>query len=103
LQPDLQEALNNLAWVLATGKEARLRDGAEAVRFAEHAARLTGGNYGDALDTLSAAYAEAGRFPDAIATAQRALAVTNPPPDAARVKQIQARLQLYQSGKAWRE
>ncbi|HOC58032.1 MAG TPA: tetratricopeptide repeat protein [Verrucomicrobiota bacterium] len=103
LQPDLQEALNNLAWVLATGKEAKLRDGADAVRLAEHAARLTGGNYGDALDTLSAAYAEARRFPDAIAAAQRALAATNPPPDTARVKQIQTRLQLYQAGKAWRE
>jgi tetratricopeptide (TPR) repeat protein len=103
LQPDLQEALNNLAWVLATGKEAKFRDGAEAVRLAEHAARLTGSNYGDALDTLSAAYAEAGRFPDAIAAAQRALAATNPPPNDARIKQIQARLQTYQSGKTWRE
>ncbi len=103
LQPDLQEAANNLAWVLATGKDAKLRDGAEAVRLAEHAANLTGGKYADALDTLSAAYAEAGRFPDAIAAAQRALAATNPPPDAARTKQIQARLQLYLAGKAWRE
>jgi len=103
LQPDLQEALNNLAWLLATHKDAKLRDGAEAVRLAEHAAKLTGGKYGDALDTLSAAYAEAGRFPEAIAAAQRALAATNPPPDPARTKQIQARLQLYQAGKAWRE
>jgi protein O-mannosyl-transferase len=103
LQPDLQEALNNLAWLLATHKDSKLRDGAEAVRLAEQAVKITSGKYGDTLDTLSAAYAEAGRFPEAIAAAQRALAATNPTPDAARIKQIQARLQLYQAGNAWRE
>jgi protein O-mannosyl-transferase len=34
--------LNNLAWILATDADASRRDGAQAVRLAERAARLTG-------------------------------------------------------------
>ena len=70
--PDTPSAMNNLAWTLATSEEVGLRDGAQAVKYAERACELT--HYQNTLmvGTLAAAYAEAGRFDDAIATAQRA-------------------------------
>jgi tetratricopeptide (TPR) repeat protein len=64
--------LNNLAWLLATGPEANLRDGAEAVSLAERACQLTRFSDPFLIGTLGAAYAEAGRFDEAIATAKRA-------------------------------
>jgi len=73
LEPDWLEPLNNLVWLLAASGDAKLRDGAEAVRHAERAAELSGRENPVSLDTLSAAYAEAGRFDDAIAAAGKAL------------------------------
>ena len=72
LNPELAGALNNLAWNLATSSDDGLRNGAEAVRLAERACELT--HYGEPLfiDTLAAAYAEAGRFDAAVATTQKA-------------------------------
>ena len=40
----------------------QLRDGRDAVLFAEKAARATDRKNAEYLDTLAAAYAEAGRF-----------------------------------------
>jgi hypothetical protein len=70
--PNTAEALNNLAWSLATSPEAELRNGSQAVEFAKRACALTG--YGEIIvvGTLAAAYAEAGRFDEAVATAQMA-------------------------------
>lgn len=73
VQPDSPQALNTLAWALATCPEDRLRDGSEAVRRAEHACRLTEFKQSPYLSTLAAAYAEAGRFPEAIDAAESAL------------------------------
>jgi len=61
--PDAPGYMNNLAWTLATSGEAELRDGAQAVKYAEQACELT--HYpGDRSDgpRWRAAYAEAGRF-----------------------------------------
>ena len=39
--PDDPRALNNLAWILAANSRPEIRDGAEAVRLAEHACQIT--------------------------------------------------------------
>ena len=54
------QVLNNLSWVLATDEDAQFRDGAEAVRLAKRACELTEYKLPYTLDTLAAAYAEAG-------------------------------------------
>ena len=72
LNPDWIEALNNLAWSLATQPEARFRDGKEAVRLAARAVALTHTNNASLLDTLAGAFAEAGRFSEAVQTARTA-------------------------------
>jgi Flp pilus assembly protein TadD len=103
LKPDLVEALNNLAWILATSSDDRVRDGKEAVRLAEHACQLT--QYREALPvgTLAAADAEAGRFEEAQAMAQKAadLAAAAGNPGFANVnRQL---IQLYRAGHPYHE
>jgi tetratricopeptide (TPR) repeat protein len=71
--PDSPRMLDELAWLLATNPDSQVRDGAEAVRLAEHACDLTERKIPALLDTLSAAYAEAGDFSRAIAEAEEAL------------------------------
>ena len=64
LNPDLPEPLNNLAWLLATCSDDRVRNGAEAVRHAEHGCQVTAFKQTGMISTLAAAYAEAGRYPE---------------------------------------
>src|SRR5207302_804932 len=62
LEPDFTEALDGLAWILATAPSPEFRNGIEAVRMAERACELTGRKDPEKLRTLAAAYGEAGRF-----------------------------------------
>ena len=73
LKPDEADAHNGLAWLRATCPRASLRSGVEALEHAQRANQLCGGKRPDVLNTLAAAYAEAGRFPEALATAHKAL------------------------------
>ncbi len=70
IKPNDPEAHNCLAWLQATCPETTLRNGAEAIEHAGWADQLCGGRRPDVLNTLAAAYAEAGRFPEALAAAQ---------------------------------
>ena len=70
-EPDSTVVLNNLAFLLATAPDAALRNGPEAVSYAEKACALTGQTNLATLATLAAAYAEAGRFNDAVTTAEK--------------------------------
>jgi tetratricopeptide (TPR) repeat protein len=72
LDPDFAPALDRMAWVLATHPDAGLRNGREAVRLAAKACELNSRKSAAYLETLAAAYGEAGRFDDAIATARQA-------------------------------
>ena len=51
--------------MMATDPDPSVRNGSEAVRLAERAVQLTGAREPTLLDTLAAAYAEAGRFQEA--------------------------------------
>lgn len=103
LNGDLPVALNKLAWIRATSNDPRLRDGTEAVRLAERACQLTGRKQVALLDTLAAAYAEAGRFAEAVSTAREALslATSGGQPEAAAT--IESRLSLYRAGQPCRQ
>ncbi len=69
LRPDQAGILKNLAWIRATCPDPRFRDGAQAVAGARRAVELSRSEV-HSMDTLAAAYAEAGRFPEALAAAQ---------------------------------
>jgi protein O-mannosyl-transferase len=103
LRPDWPPALNRLAWILATDPDATLRNGPEAVRFAQRLCEVTGYHQAGALDVLAAAYAEAGRFNDAVATAQKAVGLARAAGQPELVRQIQERLKLYQAGQPFHE
>ena len=74
-EPERVSVLNLGASLLATCPDASVRSGSKAIILAERARKLTAGKDASILDTLSAAYAEAGRFPQAIETEQQAVAL----------------------------
>jgi tetratricopeptide (TPR) repeat protein len=91
------DANDSAAWVMATAPDAKLRDGKRAVVLAQKACELTEWKNGSYVDTLAAAYAEAGDFPQAVRHAQQALA--NSEFERAEGKNARARLALYKAGK----
>jgi tetratricopeptide (TPR) repeat protein len=103
VDPNHVPTLRRAAWLLATGRDPSLRNGAEAVALAERAERLTSGQDVSILDTLAASYAEAGRFADAVECGNRAqhLAVQEGKPDLAQ--EIKSRVELYERKAAYRE
>jgi hypothetical protein len=103
LKPDWPEALNNLAWLLASHQDPQIRDGKEAVRLAQRAVELRQSRDPEQLDTLGGAYAEAGQFSEAIATARSALALAAQTGKTNLLPAISNHLDLYQAGKPCRE
>ena len=80
IDPTLSVARNDLAWLLATTKDTKLRDAKTAVKMAEAAvaaAEEEDSEYADQLgqflDTLAAAYAAAGEWEKAEAAGRRAV------------------------------
>jgi len=109
IKPDYAKALNNLAWLRATCPDQAFRNGAEAVLLAERAARLSerktsrGGDAVAALDTLAAAYAEAGRFREAVSTAEKAEQAALAAGGREMAREIRSRIELYRAGQPYRE
>jgi tetratricopeptide (TPR) repeat protein len=103
LKPDWPESYNNLAWLLATYHEERFRDGPEAVRLAQRACELTHDELPEFLDTLAAAYAEAGRFDQAIRSARRGIDLATHLKQEALAGDIRNHLRLYEAGRPYRE
>jgi tetratricopeptide (TPR) repeat protein len=89
---------NRLVWLLATCPDPHFRDGKRAVDIAMNHDDLTAGQVRVQLDTLAAAYAEAGDFPSAILWETKALSLH---PDKATEDLEKSRLALYQAGKPY--
>ena len=94
------EAQNSLAWIMATCEESTVRDGTSAVAYAEKAVVKTNRKNPGYLDTLAAAYAEAGEFAKAIGAESEAIALSK---EEALRKRFSDRLKLYQSNTPYRE
>ncbi len=101
LDPDDADAYNNLAWLLATTRNAHLRDGRKAVTFATKAVQLN--DTAASHDTLAAAYAEAQRFEDAVAEQERAIEMLHAAGKYDEVPDLRNRLDLYRRGRPYRE
>jgi TolA-binding protein len=92
-------SLNQIAWLLATRLEDGIRDSSSAIRFAQRAVAATSRTNANILDTLAAAYAEAGDFTNAVIVQQETVSlVTN----ASKKIEYTARLRLYESGMPYR-
>ncbi len=96
--PENVAAQSNLAWLLATSSDPSMRNGSEALRLAEQANRLSGGNRPVILRILAAAYAENGRFADATQGAERALQFADAQNNSTLVDALRKEIALYQSG-----
>ncbi|HAB17256.1 MAG TPA: hypothetical protein DCE44_12495 [Verrucomicrobiales bacterium] len=86
--------LRYLAWRLATSKDATSRDGPNAVILAKKAVETANRKEPFVLDTLAAAYAEAGQFEKAISIQKESIAQTN---DEERKAELLSRLKLFES------
>ena len=95
--PPSMEVLNNLAFLLATCPDDAVRDAVRAAALANHALKLAGGAHPAILDTLGAAYAEAGDFARAAQVARQALALTAGRDMAELEAEIRAHLKLYEA------
>lgn len=90
-----------LAWLQATCPKARFRDGTKAIKNATKACELASWTFFTDVDTLAAAYAEAGDFDSAIKYQQKAIDLN--PNDAIFVKRAKQRLALYKKHKPYRD
>ena len=94
------ETLNGLAWRLATSAGATLRDGSNAVTYAEKANAATSRTNAMYLDTLAAAYAAASQFDQAVSVQTEAIA---PLRNEEQRKDYASRLRLFESKVPYRD
>ena len=93
------QALNGLGWLLATCEDSAIRDGNSAVTFAEKAVAATNRKDPMFLDTLAAAYAEAGEFSKAVGVQNEAIGLLQ---NETLKKELATRLKLYESNSPYR-
>lgn len=94
LDPKNARAYNSLAWTLATCPVASLRNGGQAVAAATHACELAKWNNWAFIDTLAAAWAEAGDFQKALDYQKQAISMPGFPE--AKLGEAQGRMNFYQ-------
>ena len=99
LKSDYSEALNNLAYILATSADPKFRDGTKAVQLAMQANKLSGSRVPGIMDTLAAAYAEAGRFSEAIEISLKARELERS--NSKAIRDIDEKIRLYQDGRPY--
>jgi len=101
IEPSNPQTQNALAWLLATVTPAEGGDPIRAATLAQQACDLTHDGEPNYLDTLAAAYAAETHFNDAVVTAQKAIDLARTGGHAELVKEIEARLELYRSRRAY--
>jgi tetratricopeptide (TPR) repeat protein len=99
LRPADPGLLNNLAWVLATAPEDKLRDGQRALRLALEACKLSDYKEDYILSTLAAAYAEIGDFENARKWSAKSVELGSKE----HLAELKKEVDSYQARKPWRE
>jgi Flp pilus assembly protein TadD len=100
LDPSWPAAEQARAWRLATHAAPNVRWGPMAVLLAEKVVAANG-EQARALDTLAAAYAEAGRFREAVQTVTRARRQVTAAGQADLAREIEGRLRLYETNRPY--
>ncbi len=103
LTPEDRAITNNLAWYLATLPGLDQRDRQEALALAERNVADQDDPPADRLDTLAAAAAATGDFARAVEVLERAIAAAQQQGDQQAVREYRARLELYESRRAYVE
>jgi tetratricopeptide (TPR) repeat protein len=100
MEPKDSNVLNNLAWVLATSPDDKLRDGKRAIELATKGCEATDYKAPHILSTLAAAFAETGKWEEAVKWSKKALELG----DEESIKdQLAKELASYEAKKPWRE
>jgi hypothetical protein len=99
---DDSTAQNALAWMMSTCPDQKFRNGKEAIVHANQACELTLWQQGYFIDTLAAAYAEAGKFPQAVMWQQRAITLMKSN-SAEGQQDFEKRLELYKAKQPYRD
>lgn len=99
VDPKLGRAYQSGAWLLATCPDERYRDARQALDWAHKAIELDGEDDYRYLDTLAAAYANAGDYAEATELQTKVVALA-PDDDLERYEQ---RLALYQQNRPYRD
>lgn len=100
LEPDSPSAMNDLAWLLATCSDKKIRDGRSALELALKACRAVEYRMADYVDTLAAAYAANGNYNKAIETAETACSMLENKSEKAACEE---KLKLYRMNKPFVE
>ncbi|MDG2122442.1 MAG: tetratricopeptide repeat protein, partial [Verrucomicrobiales bacterium] len=77
LVPGWPPAANNLAWILATSPDSKIRNPAEAIRLAISSCQACNYQLPSALGTLAASYAAAGQFDKAVKYSKDAISAAS--------------------------
>jgi tetratricopeptide (TPR) repeat protein len=94
-------ALNGVAWLVATCPDSKYRNGRLAVELATRACEHVQWAVPSYMDTLAAAYAEAGDFGSAVCLEREAVACL--PPGDTNQADFRGRLRLYQNNEPFRD
>ena len=97
------EAINFLAWIQATSRDAQLRKPAEALRLAKLAAKAADYNSAEVMDTLAVAYASVGNFEQAIMQAEKAIELAESSENKELARRIVKRRELFKNQKMYSE
>ncbi|MDX1948492.1 MAG: tetratricopeptide repeat protein [Pirellulaceae bacterium] len=101
LDPEDTGVLNNLAWVLATSPDDKVRDATKSIEYGLKACELTKYERPHILSTLAAGYAEKGDWETAIKWSGKAVELGAKEDDVS--DQLKKELESYKEKKAWRE
>jgi tetratricopeptide (TPR) repeat protein len=102
LRPSVLSA-NNLAWILATAPDERLRNDKEALRLADIACRANDFESPDLLDTLAAANANAGRYDNAVQWVDKAIAIATAEKNSRLASALKTRREAYLAKRPYRD
>ena len=97
--PKNSHVLNNLAWLLATSTDEKLRNGKRAIELATEGCKVTEYKQAHLVSTLAAGYAETGDFKTAIEWSTKSVELA----DEDIKENLAKELESYKAGKPWRE
>jgi Flp pilus assembly protein TadD len=101
--PEAHEAVNNLAWLLATSSNQEIRDVDRALSLAQGLCQQTDYQQASYLDTLAAAQAAHGNFAAAVQTLSTAIPLAQERQQVDLADRLRRRLELYSANRPYVE